>query len=203
MNNVRSRDPFPFSRTTEWVSPSGESLLLDRVFRDNKACVVAIWEKGIFDDNCLPEKDDTAESLDNRLKQFEIFNDIYVHVAMEEERLNASNYPQSRRITYGVGHTENFQVDDCAVDNLYHYPINNRITKYMCVPMPNYIFDFSKMVWERTRDLMPSTSRDIPPNYCSGHFYYIKFKWGINKHRDAKKMSMVLHSSCLLHRLCQ
>jgi hypothetical protein len=33
---------------------------------------------------------------------------------------------------------------------------------------------------------MPSASRDIPPNHCSQHFYYSKFKGGLNKHRDVK-----------------
>jgi hypothetical protein len=44
-----------------------------------------------------------------------------------------------------------------------------------------------KMIWERTRDLMPISARDIPPNHCSQQFYYSKFKGGPNKHRDAKK----------------
>jgi hypothetical protein len=57
----------------------------------------------------------------------------------------------------------------------------------MCVPMPSYIYEFMKMIWERTRDLMPIASRDIPPNHCSQQFYYSKFKGGLNKHRDVKK----------------
>jgi hypothetical protein len=44
-----------------------------------------------------------------------------------------------------------------------------------------------KMIWERTRDLMSSAAIDIPPNHCSQHFYYSKFKGGLNKHRDFKK----------------
>jgi hypothetical protein len=101
--------------------------------------------------------------------------------------LNASTYPQPRRRVYGVIHSENFSVDDRSVASLYHYPINNRIAKSMCVLIPNYIYEFMKMIWERTRDLMPSAARDIPPNHCSQHFYYSKFKGGLNKHRDIKK----------------
>jgi hypothetical protein len=44
-----------------------------------------------------------------------------------------------------------------------------------------------KMTWGRTRDLMPSAAIDIPPNHCSQHFYYSKFKGGLNKDRDIKK----------------
>jgi hypothetical protein len=44
-----------------------------------------------------------------------------------------------------------------------------------------------KKIWERTRDLMPSASRDIPPNHCSQKFYYSKFKGGLNKHKEVKK----------------
>jgi hypothetical protein len=57
----------------------------------------------------------------------------------------------------------------------------------MCVPMPRYMYDFMNMIWERTRDIMPSAARDIPPNHCSKQFYYSKFKGGLNKHRDVKK----------------
>jgi hypothetical protein len=43
MNNIRSRDPFQYTRKTVWVSPSGESQLLDDVFHDDEECV-----KGFF-----------------------------------------------------------------------------------------------------------------------------------------------------------
>jgi hypothetical protein len=92
-----------------------------------------------------------------------MFDEMYAHVGKEEERLNASTYHQARRCTYGVVHTEIFKVGGCYVANLYQYPINNRITKSMCVPMPKYTYDFSKIVWERTRYFMPSAARDIPP----------------------------------------
>jgi hypothetical protein len=101
--------------------------------------------------------------------------------------LNASTYPQPRRRVYGVIHSENFSVGGRYVANLYHYPIKNCSAKSMCVPMLNYVYDFMKMIWERTRDLTPSAARDIPPNHCSQHFYYSKFKGGLNKHRDVKK----------------
>jgi hypothetical protein len=104
----------------------------------------------------------------------------------DQERLNASTYPQPRRRVYTVNHSENFSADGRSVANLYHNPINNCIAKSMCVPMPSYIYEFMKMIWERTRDIMPSEARDIPPNHCSQHFYYSKFKGGMNKHRDVK-----------------
>jgi hypothetical protein len=101
--------------------------------------------------------------------------------------LNASAYPQTRRHVYGVIHSENLSVDGTSVANLYHYPINSSIAKSMCVPMPSYMYDFMRMIWERTRYLMPSAARDIPPIHCSQQFYYSKFKGGLNKHRDVKK----------------
>jgi hypothetical protein len=57
----------------------------------------------------------------------------------------------------------------------------------VCVDAELYIYYFIKMIWEITRDLMPSAARDIPPNHCSQHFYYSKLKGGLNKHRDVKK----------------
>jgi hypothetical protein len=93
----------------------------------------------------LPDKkDETPENVATRLGKLDMFNEIYVHVGKEEEMLNASTYPQPSRRICGVAHSENFQVDGFYVDNLHHYPINNWITKSMCVPMPNYIYDLKK-----------------------------------------------------------
>jgi hypothetical protein len=116
-----------------------------------------------------------------------MFDEIYVHFKKDQERLNASAYPQPRRRVYGVIHSENLLVSGTSVANLYHYPMNNRIAKSMCVPMPSYMYELMKMIWERTRDLMPIDARDIPQNHCSQQFYYSKFKGGLNKNRDAKK----------------
>jgi hypothetical protein len=48
MNNARSRDPFQYTRTTVWVSLSGENQLLDDVFHDDEECVKALFNKGVF-----------------------------------------------------------------------------------------------------------------------------------------------------------
>jgi hypothetical protein len=87
MNNERSRDPFQYTRTTIWVSPSGEIQLLDDVFRDDEGCVKALWNEGVFKEKCLPEKKDAAETLAATLKKLDMFDEIYVHVKKEEERL--------------------------------------------------------------------------------------------------------------------
>jgi hypothetical protein len=116
----------------------------------------------------------------------DLFDEIYVHVKKDKESLNASTYPQPRRHVYGFIHSENFTVDGKYVANLHHYLINNHIAKSTCVPMPSYIYDFMKMIWEMTRDLIPGAARDIPLNHCAQHLYYSKFKGGLNKHRDVK-----------------
>jgi hypothetical protein len=187
MNNARIRDPFQYTRTTVWVSPSGESHLLDDVFHDDEGCVKALFNEGVFNENCIPGKTDSAEALVAKFDKLDMFDEMYVHVKKDQERLNASAYPQPRRRVYGVIHSENLSVDGTSVPNLYRYPINNLIAKSMCVPMPSYMYDFMKMIWERTRDLMPSAARYIPPNHCSQQFYYSKFIGGLNKHRDVGK----------------
>jgi hypothetical protein len=186
MNNARIGDPFQYTRTTVWVSPSGESQILDDVFHDDEECVKALFDKMVFNEKFIPAKKDVAEALAATFDKLDMFDEIYVHVKKDKERLNASTYPQPRRRVYGVIHSEKLSVDGASVANLYHYPINNRIAKSMCVPMTSYIYDFMKMIWERTRDLIPSASRDIPPNHCSQHFYYSKFKGVLKKHRDLK-----------------
>jgi hypothetical protein len=201
MNNARIRDPFQYTRTPVWVSPSGDSHLLDDVFHEYEGCVKALFNEGAFNKNCIPDKTDTAEALVAKFDKLDMFDEIYVHVKKDQERLNASASPQPRRRVYGVIHSENLLVNGTSVAKLYHYPINNRIAKSMCVPMPSYMYEFMKMIWERTRDLMPIAARYIPPNHFSQQLYYIKFKGGLNKHRDVKKKKMAHPSSCQVHRL--
>jgi hypothetical protein len=187
MNNTRSRDPFQYTRRTVWVSPSGESQLLDYVFHDDAECVKALFNKGVFNEKCIPAEKDMAEALAATFDKLDMFDEMYVHVKKDQERLNAATYSQPRIRVYGVIHSENFTiVYGRSVANLYHYPINNRIAKSMGVPMSSYIYDFMKIIWERTRDIMPSAARYIPPNHFSQHFYYSKFKGELNKHMDVK-----------------
>jgi hypothetical protein len=152
----------------------------------------------VFKEKCLPDnKYEMPETVDTKLEKLDMCDEMYVHVGKEEQTLSNSTYPHPRRGIYGTVHSEKFQVDGCSVGNLYQYPTNNRITKSNCVPMPNYIYDFTKIIWERTRDLMPSAARYIPPYHCSQHFYYRKFKGGLNKHRDVC-VGGGAHNSCLV-----
>jgi hypothetical protein len=129
MNNVRIRDPFQYTRTTVWVSPSGESQLLDDVFHDDEECVKALFNEGVFNENCIPGKTDMAEDLVAKFDKLDMFDEIYVHIKKDQERLSASAYPKPIRRVYGVIHSENLSVHGTSVANLYHYPINSRIAK--------------------------------------------------------------------------
>jgi hypothetical protein len=60
MNNARMRDPFQSTRTPVWVSPSGDCQLLDDVFNDDEECVKALFNDGVFNKKCIPDKKDTA-----------------------------------------------------------------------------------------------------------------------------------------------
>jgi hypothetical protein len=139
INNARIREPFQYTRTTVWVSPSGDSHLLDDVFHDDEACVKALFNEGVFNKNCIPGKTDSAEALVAKFDKLDMFDEIYFHVKKDQARLNASAYPQLRRRVYGVIHSENLSVDGTSVANLYHYPITSNIVKSMCVPMPSYM----------------------------------------------------------------
>jgi hypothetical protein len=81
MNNVRSRDPFQYTRKIGWVSPSGEIQLLDDVFRDDEACVKALFNKGVFKEKCITNEKHTAEALAAPL---DMFDEMYVHVKEEQ-----------------------------------------------------------------------------------------------------------------------
>jgi hypothetical protein len=139
MNNARIRDPFQYTRTTVWVSPSGEIQLLGNVFHDDEECIKALFNEGAFNESCIPGKTDMAEALVAKFDKLDMFDEIYVHVKKYHEKLNASAYPQPIRHVYGVIHSDNLSVQRTSVANLYHYPINSSIAKSMCVPMPSYI----------------------------------------------------------------
>jgi hypothetical protein len=140
MNNARIRDPFQYTITPVWISPSGYSHLLDDVFHNDEGCVKALFKEGALNKNCIPGKTDSAEALVAKFDKLDMFDEIYVHSKKDQERLNASAYPQPRRRVYGVIHSENLSVDGTSVANLYHYPINNHIAKSMCVPMLSYMY---------------------------------------------------------------
>jgi hypothetical protein len=74
MNNTRSRDPFQCTRTTVWVSPSGESQLLNDVFQDDEECVNALFNKGVFNEKCIPAKKDMAEALAAIFDKLDMFD---------------------------------------------------------------------------------------------------------------------------------
>jgi hypothetical protein len=66
------------------VSPSGESLILDGVFHDSEACVAALVGGDVFEEKLLLENDNTTEQVAKRLKNLEMFNQIYVYAGKEE-----------------------------------------------------------------------------------------------------------------------
>jgi hypothetical protein len=143
-----------------------------------------------------------AEALAAKFDKLDMFDEIYVHVKKDQERLNASAYPQPRIHAYGIIHSENFSVDGTSVANLYHYPINNRVAKSMCVPMPSYMYDFMKIIWEITRDLIPIAARDI---------YYQTIVHNISTTASSRvvcintgtlRRKSMTHSSSCVHRLC-
>jgi hypothetical protein len=84
MNNTRSRDPFQYTKTTVWVSPSGESQLLDDVFHDDEECVKALFNKGVFNEKCIPAKKDMAEALAATFDKLDMFDETYVHVKKDQ-----------------------------------------------------------------------------------------------------------------------
>jgi hypothetical protein len=62
MNNARSRNPLQYTRKAVWVSPYGESQLLDDVFHDDEECVKALFNKGVFKEKIIPNEKDMAEA---------------------------------------------------------------------------------------------------------------------------------------------
>jgi hypothetical protein len=74
MYNMMSHDPFQYTRITVWVSPSGESQLLDEVFCDSEECVEALLNGGVFKEGCLPEEGDTPKTVAATFENLDMFD---------------------------------------------------------------------------------------------------------------------------------
>jgi hypothetical protein len=72
------RDPFQHTRTTVWVSPSVESQISDDVFHDDEECVKALFDKGVFNEKCIPAKKGVAKALAATFDKLEKFDEMYV-----------------------------------------------------------------------------------------------------------------------------
>jgi hypothetical protein len=84
MNNARIREPLQYTRSTVWVSPSGDSNILYDVFHDDEACVKALFNEGVFKKNCIPGKTDSADGLVAKFDKLDMFDEIYFHVKKDQ-----------------------------------------------------------------------------------------------------------------------
>jgi hypothetical protein len=67
----------------------------------------------------------------------------------------------------------------------YHVPLRKgRVQSQVCLPMVNYLYDFTYNISEKIRQFLPSVARAIPPNTCSMLYYHSLFKGTMPKHRD-------------------
>jgi hypothetical protein len=80
MNSTRIRNPFQYTRSPVWVLSSGDSHLLDDVFHDDEGCVKVLFNDGVFNENCIPGKTDSAEALVAKFDKLDMFDEIYVYV---------------------------------------------------------------------------------------------------------------------------
>jgi hypothetical protein len=56
------------------VSPSGESQLLDDLFHDYEECVKALFNKGVFNEKCIPTEKYMPEALAETLNKLDMFD---------------------------------------------------------------------------------------------------------------------------------
>jgi hypothetical protein len=95
-------------------------MVLENVFMMRDPCVSAFWEDNVSDAQVIPQIGETAATLVKRIQQSGMFDDIYVTVTSKEETLNDKSDPQSRRIAFGVVHSQGFQLDGVTVAKLFH-----------------------------------------------------------------------------------
>ena len=182
------KNHFKSKRKLVWTSSSGESVML-------RGCVdMALIESAM---NHIPEDiypvDKSVKKLVKQLSACEALDDIHVmEKGMSEKivRLNATSYPQPRRISWSVtlGDVYHDGVERCLVRDLFSYSQSYRPpSDWRARPMPTDVFNLGVHLWAVTYGHLSAISRVCPPTGCHVMIYHSQFgnKGGcVGYHRD-------------------
>ena len=142
----------------------------------------------------FPRADDDAASLARRLADCDYLDDIHVKLGGHGRlgkriRLNASKYPQPRRVTF----SEELECDkdDCGCDEqcwfLYAYTQFGRVPEdWRCRPMPPPVVDLKSYLWRAAKSTgkLSEYCAQHEPTACQQMIYYCLFKGSVGHHRD-------------------
>ena len=150
------------------------------------ARVRALLPEGIY-----PRSDDTAVTLARRLGESAFLDDIHFprggHGAHGRfVRLNATPYPQPRRVTGSEEAAAAHLVPSVGwVQPLYAYTQARRPPQdWRCRPMPPELSKFKDELWRLALPYLGPVSARSPPNACQLMLYYVLFGSAIGRHRD-------------------
>ena len=136
--------------------------------------------------NLLPKKDDTAETLAERLGSSIFLDDAHPlrggngkrkRGQSHRIRLNASTYSAPRRKSWSVVvQGECADVDGDSVVVLYNYNAYGRTAEDVrCAPMPRPVFDLGVQLWLAAMPFLCDESRSAPPTHCQLLLYSCLF----------------------------
>ena len=136
--------------------------------------------------NLLPKKDDTEETLAQRLGSSTFLDDAHPlrggngkrkRGQSRRIRLNASTYSAPRRKSWSVVvQGECADVDGDSVVVLYNYNAYGRTAEDVrCAPMPRPVFDLGVQLWLAAMPFLCDESRSAPPTHCQLLLYSCLF----------------------------
>jgi hypothetical protein len=186
--NSYLRHHYQSKKVLKWVSPSGYSTVLfdgvqecdvDPVFQYIPSAAIC---KDYLNVNDLVQALGVCDELD----------DIHVMkrgMSREKVRLNTTEYPQPRRITWSV------EIGDCymlkstgpTVRDLFCYgqSFRNKLD-WKARSMPNEIFTLGLHLWYAAYSNLSSISRVCPPTSCQLLIYHSYFDGKMGFHRDVQ-----------------
>ena len=147
--------------------------------------------RALLPEDIYPQSDDTAVTLAQRLGASEVLDDIHSPrggrgTGGRSVRLNASQYPQPRRVTWSVEAAAAHLVPGVGwVQPLYAYTQARRPPQdWRCRLMPAVLSDFMVELWRLALPYLGPVSARSPPNACQLMLYYVLFGSTIGRHRD-------------------
>ena len=145
--------------------------------------------KEIVPDAVRVREDDTRESLLQRLSSCHELDDMLVlqkGSTLPRVRLNATVYPQPRRISWSVVVRESHEdADGDRVTTMYTYTFSGTMPEnWHARPMPRAIFQLGAHLFHAVRTHLSACCQHSPPTACQLLCYYTVFDADIGRHKD-------------------
>ena len=139
--------------------------------------------RAVIPQDILPRDNDDAQTLAQRLASSDFLDDIHFPVGGHgrggrTRRLNATTWPQPRRVTWSVPTT-------FGANWFFAYTQARRAPDdWRCRVMPFPVFELMMYLWQIARPYLGAVSGAAPPTAIQLCIYYVLFGCNMVRHRD-------------------